>query len=85
MTFGKIGFAAIAFAALVGFGGHAAQAAPFSAGATLSDKGLVTQAQYRDHRRMAPPRRVCRWETVERRVRGRIIRERVQKCRMVRR
>lgn len=83
--FGKIGFAAIAFAALVGFGATSAQAAPFSPGSAVSHKGLVTQAQFHHGRRVAPPRRICRWEHVERRVRGRIVRERIQKCRVVRR
>ena len=85
MSFGKIGIAAAAFAALVTFG-NTAQAAPFHPGRVVSGDSHVVQAQYHHRgRRMAPPRRICRWETVERRVRGRIIKERVQRCRMVRR
>ena len=86
MTFSKVGFAAVAVAAFIGLSGTASQAAPFSPSPALSaDAGLV-QVQYRPgDRRFVPPRRVCRWETVTKRVRGRIVRERVQRCFMVRR
>jgi len=86
MTFGKVGFAAVAVAAFIGLGGTAVQAVPFSSKPALNaDAGLI-QVQYRPNdRRFGRPQRVCKWETVTKRVRGRIVRERVQKCRMVRR
>lgn len=86
MHFMKFGFAAVAFAALIGFGENAANASPLSPARGLSAQSNIAQVQYRDHRRRyGPPRRVCRWETVERRIRGRIARERIERCRMVRR
>ena len=86
MTFGKIGFAAVAVAAFIGLSGTASQAAPFSPKPALSVEAGHVQVQYRPgDRRFGPPRRVCRWETVTKRVRGKIVRERVQTCRMVRR
>lgn len=86
MTFGKIGFAAIALSAFIGLSGTASQAAPFAPKpAFASDSGHV-QVQYRPHdRRFGPPRRICRWETEVKRVRGRLVKERVQRCRVVRR
>ncbi|AWM87587.1 hypothetical protein [Microvirga sp. 17 mud 1-3] len=86
MTFEKLGLAAVALAAFIGLSGNAAYAAPFAKGSAFSDGSGIVQAQYHDRgRRFGPPRRICRWETVERRVRGRIIKERVQRCRVVRR
>jgi hypothetical protein len=85
MTFGKLALAAVALVASIGMSGTASQAAPFSPIPALSEPAGIVQAQYRPGRRVAPPRRVCRWETETRRVRGRIIRERVQRCTMVRR
>jgi hypothetical protein len=77
--------AAVAFVAVVGSGGKAVQAAPFSPAASVASQGDIVQVQYRDRgRQYGPPRRVCRWEIVEHRVRGRIIKERVQRCRVVR-
>jgi len=85
MTFGRLGFAAVALSALISLSGTASQAAPVLPVPALSGQAGIVQAQYHPGRRIAPPRRVCKWETVTKRVRGRIIRERVQNCRMVRR
>jgi len=86
MTFGKVGFAAVAAAAFIGLGGTASQAASFSHNPALTEGAGLVQVQYRPgDRRFGPPRRVCRWETEIKRVRGRIIRERVQRCTIVRR
>jgi hypothetical protein len=86
MKFCKVGFAAMAFGALVGFGGNAATAAPFSPARGLMGQSDIVQVQFHDRgRHYRPPRRICRTEIVERRVRGRIVKERVQRCRMVRR
>ena len=86
MTFGKVGFAAVAVAALIGLSGTALQAAPFSHPPTLSTGASHVQVQYRyGDRRFGPPRRVCKWETVTKRNRGKIVRERIERCRMVRR
>ena len=86
MTFDKLGLAAVALVAFIGLSGNAAHAAPFAKGSTFSEQSGIVQAQFHDRgRRFGPPRRICRWETVERRVRGRIFKERVQRCRVVRR
>ncbi|WP_414476078.1 hypothetical protein [Microvirga sp. M2] len=85
MTF-KIGFAAVAVAAFIGLSGTALQAAPVSHHSTLTtDTGLVPVQYRHGERRFGPPRRVCKWETVTKRVHGRIIRERIERCRIVRR
>lgn len=86
MTFGKIGLAAIALSAFVGLSGAAAQAAPFSRSPVFIPGTELVQVQHRPHdRRFGPPRRVCRWETEIKRIRGRIVKERVQRCRVVHR
>ncbi|MEZ0170234.1 hypothetical protein [Microvirga sp. TS319] len=86
MTFGKVGFAAVVAAAFIGLSGTALQAAPFSPNPALTTGTGVVQVQYRHgDRRFGPPRRICKWETVTKRVRGRIVRERVERCRIVRR
>jgi hypothetical protein len=86
MSFANFGLAATVFAALVSFSGNGANAAPFLPANGLTGRSDIVQAQYRDRgRHYGSPRRVCRWETVERRVRGRIIRERIERCRIVRR
>jgi hypothetical protein len=86
MTFGKVGLAAVVVAAFIGLSGTASQAVPFSPKPALTRDGGVVQVQYRNgDRRFGPPRRVCRWETVTKRVRGRIVRDRVERCRVVRR
>lgn len=86
MTFGKFGFAAVTVVAFIGLSGTALQASPFSPNPALTSGSALVQAQYRHgDRRFGPPRRVCKWETVTKRVRGRIIRERVERCRIVRR
>jgi hypothetical protein len=86
MTFGKVDFAAVAVAAFIGLSGTASKAAPFSHSPALTAGDGLVQVQYRPgDRRFARPRRVCRWDAVTKRVRGRIVKERGQICRMVRR
>jgi hypothetical protein len=86
MTFGRLALAAVAMAGFVSLSGPAPQAQPLVRIPDISSKSDITFAQYRPgDRRFGRPQRVCRWETETKRVRGRIIRERVQKCRIVRR
>jgi len=85
MTFGKLSFAAVALAGFIGLSATSSQASPFAPAPALSGHGGIVQAQFHHGRRVAPPRRVCKWETVTKRVHGRLVRERVEKCRLVRR
>lgn len=85
MTFGKLALAAVALAGFVSLSGPASQAQPLVRIPDVSSKADIIFAQYRPDHRFARPHRVCKWETVTKRVRGRIVRERVQRCRMVRR
>lgn len=85
MTLGKFALAAVALAGFVSLSGPAPQAQPLVRIPDAPHQYGIAQAQYRPARRVAPPRRICRWETETKRVRGRIVRERVQRCRIVRR
>jgi len=86
MTFGKFSLAAVALAGFVSLSGAASQAQPLVHVPAVSSKAGVTLAQYhRPDRHFGRPHRVCKWETVTKRVRGRLVKERVQRCTMVRR
>jgi hypothetical protein len=86
MTFGRLALATVALAGFVSLSGPAPQAQPLVRIPDISSNSDITFAQYRpDNRRFGRPQRVCKWETVTKRVRGRIIKDRVQKCRIVRR
>jgi len=86
MTFGKIALAAVALAGFVSLSGAASQAQPLVRIPAVSSKADVTFAQYhRPDHRFGRPHRVCRWDIETKRIRGRVVRERVQRCKMVRR
>jgi hypothetical protein len=86
MTFGRLSLAAFALAAFVSLSGPALQARPLVRIPDISSKSDITFAQYRPGDcRFGRPHRECKWDTVTKRIRGRIVRERVQRCRTVRR
>jgi hypothetical protein len=86
MTFGKLALATVALAGFVSLSGPAPQAQPLVRIPEISSKSDITYAQYRPgDRRFGRPHRECKWDTVTKRVQGRIVRERVQRCWTVRR
>jgi hypothetical protein len=84
MSLSKVGLAAAALAGIIGMGGGAALAGPLPVNAVLPHQSVLVQAQFYNGRRHGPPRKVCRTEVVQRWVHGRLVRDKVRRCTVIR-